>query len=140
MSELTVTHKVGYVKILCDSQAAIMALASHEIKSLTVMKTIDELNILANKVHKVRIAWVKAHIGTEGNKEADQQAKEGANNPIPAYNMPPPWGFRKAQIETHFNKKWTDYWDNVIDHKHSKRFIDGPDKNKAKGILRTLPS
>ena len=54
---------------------------------------------------KVRIAWVKAHVGTEGNEEADQQAKEEANNPIPAYNMPPPWGFRKAQIESHYNKK-----------------------------------
>ena len=90
LKELTATHKVGYVKILCDSQAAIMALASHEIKSLTVMKTIDELNTLVNKVNKVRITWVKAHVGIEGNEEADQQAKEGANNPIPAYNMPPP--------------------------------------------------
>ena len=69
------------------------------------MKTIEELNTLANKVHKVRITWVRAHVGTEGNEEADQQAKEGANNPIPAYNMPPPWGFRKAQIESHYNKK-----------------------------------
>ena len=50
LNDLTATLKVGYVKILCDSQAAIMALASHKIKSLTVMKTIDELNTLANKV------------------------------------------------------------------------------------------
>ena len=69
-------------------------------------------------------------------KRINKQKKEQITQYQHITCRPPHWGFRKAQIETHFNKKWTDYWDNVIDHKHSKRFIDGPDKNKAKGILR----
>ena len=70
------------------------------------MRAIDALNDLASKAHKVKLAWVKAHVGTEGNEEADAQAKEGANNPIAAVNIPTPWGYRKTQIEDYFIKKW----------------------------------
>lgn len=36
---------------------------------------------LAEKGTRVRIVWVKAHIGIEGNKLADEGAKEGTTEP-----------------------------------------------------------
>ena len=38
------SHSVSYLKILCDSQAAILALNSNNVKSKTVLKTIRALN------------------------------------------------------------------------------------------------
>ena len=45
----------------------------------------------------VRFAWVKAHVGTHGNKKADQMAKSGAElrdedgeSPLPHWEGQPP--------------------------------------------------
>ena len=65
------SHKVSYIKILCDSQAAILALNSNFIKSKVVLKTVEALNAVAELTISTRLEWVKAHIGIEGNEEAD---------------------------------------------------------------------
>ena len=38
------THKVSYIKILCDSQAAILALNNQEIRSNAVWEAANALN------------------------------------------------------------------------------------------------
>ena len=76
---LSKTQKLSYVKILCDSQAAILALDCKEVRSRTVQRTIEALNAVADITYSTRLEWVKAHIGIEGNEEADKAAKEGAD-------------------------------------------------------------
>ena len=93
------------------------------------------LDELATRTTKTRVAWIKAHIGLEGNEEADLYAKEAANNPTIQQDIPLPWGERKQQIQEIFIAKWKKLWDEVHDHRNSKFFFKGPDKNKAKGIL-----
>ena len=73
-----------YGKILSDSQAALFALLSlknETSKSMTVLETVEELEHLALRAN-VRLAWVKAHVGIEGNEYADSAAKLGAEHPM----------------------------------------------------------
>ena len=69
---------INYIKILSDSQAAIKALNKPRITSQSVLTTLEFMETLALEVKHVTLAWIKAHVGTEGNEQADQAAKEGA--------------------------------------------------------------
>ena len=42
------------------------------------MDTKAILNEVANKVHTLRLHWIKAHVGFDGNELVDEYAKEGA--------------------------------------------------------------
>ena len=55
---ISTTQKISYVKILCDSQAAILALDARVIRSNTVQKTIDALNAVAEITLSTRLEWV----------------------------------------------------------------------------------
>ena len=67
-----------YIKILSDSQAAIQALNKPRITSKTVLATLEYMETLALNVKHLNLVWIKAHVGIEGNEQADQAAKEGA--------------------------------------------------------------
>ena len=72
--------KPKHVKILPGSQAALKSLDRIDFKSTIALKTAESLENLKWRVKGCTIAWVKAHIGTEGNKAADETAKIGADN------------------------------------------------------------
>ena len=66
-----------YVKTFSDSQAALQALKAKHCKAQTVKDTHDALNDLELQTKQVRLAWIKAHIGLDGNELADEYAKLG---------------------------------------------------------------
>ena len=52
-----------------------MALDSLEMTSLLVKESKHTLNTLASKAQRISVVWIKAHVGHEGNEEADRLAK-----------------------------------------------------------------
>ena len=62
---------IKYIKILSDSQAAIKALNKPRITSQSVLTTLEYMETLALEVKHLTLAWIKAHVGTEGNEQAD---------------------------------------------------------------------
>ena len=80
--------KPRYIKIFCDSQVAPKALGGSICKANTVKEAHD--NKLAERNKSVRLQWIKAHIGLDGNKLANEYAKLGTTDTsehIKTYNM-----------------------------------------------------
>ena len=53
------THKVSFLKILCDSQATILALNAKDINSKIVSSTVEALNAVAELTVSTRLEWLK---------------------------------------------------------------------------------
>ena len=125
-----------YIKILSDSQAAILALDNKKITSQLVSDTVYELELLATKTKRITLAWVKAHVGTAGNEAADIEAKEGSkgNNAVKAYISKPKTA-TKQEINEMVREKWRQRWVESSKYGHTKNFYIGPDKNRAKKVL-----
>ncbi|GBM53669.1 hypothetical protein AVEN_51508-1 [Araneus ventricosus] len=60
---------------------------------------------------RIRLGWVKAHIGIKGNEIADTLAKEATTDGIPA-SLPFPKSFLKKQLLQLSLARWQAEWDN----------------------------
>ena len=72
-------HNMSYIEILLsDSEATIKALKQPRILSQSVLTKFEHIETLGSQVKHLTLAWIEAHVGTEGNEQADQAAKECA--------------------------------------------------------------
>jgi ribonuclease HI len=65
----------NYIKLFCDSQAAILAINDPTNRQKTVLEARKSLNAVAEKAKYLTMVWTKAHVGTIGNERADRLAK-----------------------------------------------------------------
>ena len=96
------------------------------------------METLALEVKHLTLAWIKAHVGTEGNEQADQVAKEGTagGSHMKEIQTPIPWQVAKNKIEEYITSKWKHKWTTAPQYKHTKLFYESPNKNKSKYILK----
>ena len=140
LDQITNGRKVKYLKILCDSQAAIMALSHRNINSRMVLEALYGMEMVANKIDTLTLSWVKAHNKTEGNEQADMAAKEGAHKILSNNAKSWPWSYKKQRIAEYVTSEWKTMWENIEGHKHTNFFYKCPNQNKARGILRMARS
>ena len=125
-----------YIKVFSDSRAAIQALDSNIVSSQLVKDTITQLNIIGNKVNRLEISWIKAHVGHEGNEKADQLARDACKLFVTSHDLLPPYSHFKKELADVTYKFWTDEWVSHNTCRLSKNFLPFPSKNKSKEILK----
>lgn len=133
------------VHILSDSQAAIKALCSTDIKSGTVWNCLKSLKRLARQ-RKVYITWIPGHDGHEGNEAADRLAKRGAEmayiGPEPACGIPR--SLIGLELREWENGKNLAHWNSLRGLRQSKRLMGsttgqcGILVNRSKSQMRVL--
>ncbi|GBN53327.1 hypothetical protein AVEN_39572-1 [Araneus ventricosus] len=95
------------VNIWSDSESSLQALKSFNVKSKITQEA--QMTLLENA--RIRLGWVKAHIGIKGNEIADTLAKEATTDGIPA-SLPFPKSFLKKQLLQLSLSRWQAEWDN----------------------------
>ena len=101
----------------------------------------EALDYVVWQTKRCTIAWVKAHIGTEGNKAANEAARQGAENKnktIEVVDTPILKAQAKFIIDETIREERKRKWNNVPHAKHTKLFFSGPNKNMAKRIRSHL--
>ena len=93
-------------------KAAIKALNNPRITSQSVLTALEYMETLALEVKNLTLAWIKAHVGTEGNEQADQAAKEGTAGGLhmKETKTPIPWQIAKSKIGEYTTSKWKHKW------------------------------
>ena len=121
-------HQFSYIKFFVDSQAAILALNKKSIHSRLVGDTVHNLNLVSGNL---RLVWIKAHVGHQGNERADQLAKAGTVLPD-VTRVALPKQATKAAIKHAIDEIWSFQWTQYNDGRQSKQFYQLPDRTKAK--------
>lgn len=105
---------------MVDSQAALKALAGKDIKSSLVHRTNEELSRLGFEIPRLTLAWIKAHIGHEGNELADEAAKLGALEPEMSIkvNVPTSRTEINNKLKKYIQDKWHLRWTLSQEYKH----------------------
>ncbi|GBL80140.1 hypothetical protein AVEN_29130-1 [Araneus ventricosus] len=89
--------------ILVDNQASVQTAANPRSRNITAREICKSL--ITNKY--VHLSWFKAHVGYDGNEEADRLAKEAAESDRDPLSVKVPKSFLKSI----FKKKMMDDWE-----------------------------
>ena len=126
-------RRVTYVKIHCDSRAALMAINSRDITSRVVYDAIQALNELGEAV-KVVLIWVKADADTAGNELADTLAKRDAEGIGEHEIVRVPFVAVTNKIQEQAIEKWQEPWTRYPKARQTKQFFSSIDLPKSKLI------
>ena len=113
------------IHVFSDSQASLMALNSDKLKSTQIVRTLETWDSLS-KANKVTLEWVRAHVGTPGNEEADRLAKLGTTALDLQVDVLPSRAQTKMLIRSHFAQKWTTRWTTCKKYLHTKAWFPTP--------------
>ncbi len=141
-----------------DCKGAILALKKYMITSDQVRRCISNLTELSKRT-KIKIRWIKAHVGHYGNEIADLLAKRGTKKGLPegealvleaprkedegikdAHDIPAPYSLLTLTIREGVEKWWTDRWHAEEKggkeiYRQTKYFFQRPDKEKSRTIM-----
>jgi ribonuclease HI len=123
------------VQIYSDSQAALQAINQPIIKDTSTMKAFIEIQQAAHTTHNLSIHLVKAHVGIQGNEQADMLAKEATEEEwINDDSIPVPKSLIRTKLIDYIHRLWQNEWYDYKHATHTKHFYREPDGNLAKTI------
>ena len=125
--------------IYCDSQSAILALNSIFVQSELVMETIELLNLMASRIERLTIRWIRGHQRHIGNERADRMARRGRDGQAPSAPDSPKLAkaTMKFDIEMAARRLWKMMWNMEPTCRQTKLWCpNGPRPEFAFEILR----
>jgi ribonuclease HI len=121
------------IVVHCDSQAALQSLNSSKFGSELADSTASLWQAVSDRC-EVKLVWVRAHVGTEGNEEADRLAKEGTTYQVEVY-LPPSRKHIQGLIGRHYSNKWEIRWIKLPGHLASKFWMPSTINKRLSGIF-----
>ena len=133
--EQNIRNRTIYIN--SDSKSALEALQSSEITSGKVLETVNSLNSLG-KWNKLKIRWIPAHKGLDGNEKADSLAKAATKMYGPEPFIGLPWCILKSCMKKWMYDESPKFWESQknLKAKLGQEMIGFPEKIKAKDILK----
>jgi ribonuclease HI len=124
------------IKFFSDSMSSLLTLNGRKFRCRLAVDTIYKMNSLAKR-NDVSLHWIRAHVGNEGNEEADQLAKSGAEAHGPSrFETLMSMSQAKSAIRTSVRDRWKHGWNLVPGHRQSKYWIVKPCDKRAKDLLK----
>ena len=130
------TIRPRFLKIYCDSQAALKVLAGRRITSKLVANAIGDLERLVDNGVHTRLVWIKAHVNHEGNERADSLAKQGTEKSEQEIEETPvPTVFFANRIMQAADARWMEDWDRYPHARQTRQFFPSINARESKDLL-----
>ena len=124
------------IQVRCDSSSALKALSSPNITSSLVRETKDKWNHIG-AYNTASLAWIKAHVGHEGNELADQLAKQGTTQIVNPINAAKPSRTHvKNTIRDTLFQMWATEWEESTIYLSTKIWFPFLDPKKAPEFIK----
>ena len=122
---------------LTDSQSALKALSSDQVKSNLVWDCLNALRTLSSR-NKLELRWVPGHRGIQGNEKADQLAKKGADTPF--FGPEPVVGIStttaKTSVKIWIRDKHQSRWETYPGQRLARKLVLGPSNSLSLSLLK----
>jgi hypothetical protein len=120
---------------MSDSRSALQSIDKVKIKSSLVRDTIYKLNSVGAK-NTLRVRWIRAHAGWDGNELADSLAKTGATMLGPSrHRIMPSQQAAKKTITARIELDWKDGWKKLTSCRQSRYWFPDLCEKKSTEIL-----
>ncbi|KAJ8706788.1 hypothetical protein PYW07_012866 [Mythimna separata] len=126
--------RAASISILSDSRSSLDLLKRPSVTHHLALQIKSCLSEIREEGRKVRLFWLKAHVGTAGNERADELAKQAALTKETADYDKVPVSYVRRKIREGSVKKWQARYESSSTGAVTKVFF--PDVLAAKRILR----
>jgi ribonuclease HI len=123
------------ITIMSDSRSALQSSDKVRVRSSLVQDTIHKLNYVGAR-NSVKLCWIKAHAGWDGNELADVLAKEGASICGPSRHR----GLQsqaaaKQMISSMIDADWKNKWKTLKSCRQSRYWFPDLCEKKSSELL-----
>ena len=125
------------ILILTDSQSALKALSSDQVKSKLVWECLNALIALSSR-NSLELRWVPGHRDIQGNESADELAKKGTEMPFvgPEAVVGISTCTAKTSVKTWIRDKHQISWQTYPGQKLARKLLSGPNSSLSSSLLK----